>query len=604
MALILPALFCFAISTYSQLTVSYPKERMVFQRNLSNSGTFSFSGSVNQIVDKLEVKIWERSGVNLVLKTDWYEIENNSPAGFFRDTITLNGGWYKLEIRATKNEIVIDTKTIERVGVGEVFIIAGQSNASGVNYYPNDLGLPANDDRVNCSNFRNSTNSIEPDLNLNFTHLGNVQYVGPFGDTQWCWGVLGDNLVQQLNVPVLFFNTAWGGTSTKHWFTSYNGTDVITSYEQNLGLTLGFPYQNLKTCLKFYGSLLGVRAVLWHQGETDCIDGILTQQQMRDQLKGTILGSRADLGENVAWMVCKASFINDYSNDHYCPAVIGAQAEIINEPGLNVFEGPNTDNYMHPRYDNVHFAGSSGSQILGDAWATKLNANFFSTCVPVLPGLVEPLDVTCLSTNNTSIQALEHYTIYKWNDNSSVSYKTGNTGIYSAFLKTNNGNYKFSQAYNLAAFNFTVPAVSAISSSPNPAMIYNGNEINLIVSCPGFQPVWSSGQINSPVSVFPIADSTFSVSCINRFCHTTSQSKQVKVCPQNLSLISPQNDIDLGHPLNFVSASVISARNVISGPLGGGYNNLIFQGEKSIELLPGFKSEGQTFTAILGSCLK
>ena len=43
---------------------------------------------------------------------------------------TPAGGWYKLEVRALRDKKVVAETAVDHVGVGEVFVIAGQSNAA------------------------------------------------------------------------------------------------------------------------------------------------------------------------------------------------------------------------------------------------------------------------------------------------------------------------------------------------------------------------------------------------------------------------------------------------------------------------------------------
>ena len=108
---------------------------------------------------------------------------------------------------------------VDRVGVGEVFLVAGQSNVTGGDGLPN--GPSATDDRVSSVNFQNlnpNNNTIPPYSNVQlpcpeFVHLDDFVKTAPFGNYAWCWGIFGDLITQRLNVPVLIFNAGWSGTS-------------------------------------------------------------------------------------------------------------------------------------------------------------------------------------------------------------------------------------------------------------------------------------------------------------------------------------------------------------------------------------------------------
>jgi hypothetical protein len=60
-----------------------------------------------------------------------------------------------MEVRGLlRGAVVGNVSRIERVGVGEVFVIAGQSNAGGSGLRSTNE-TAASDDRVNCANFIN-----------------------------------------------------------------------------------------------------------------------------------------------------------------------------------------------------------------------------------------------------------------------------------------------------------------------------------------------------------------------------------------------------------------------------------------------------------------
>ena len=133
---------------------------------------------------------------------------------YYAGDLTGTGGWYNLEVRGMNGDQQVgNTTTIERVGIGEVFIVAGQSNAQGIHQNaPNPLN-----DRVNCVNYQypgrwfsewsaNTCFYVNLTIRRGFT-------ISPRGTGSWCWGQLGDILVKRLNVPVMFFNAAYTGTA-------------------------------------------------------------------------------------------------------------------------------------------------------------------------------------------------------------------------------------------------------------------------------------------------------------------------------------------------------------------------------------------------------
>ena len=74
---------------------------------------------------------------------------------------------------------------VNRVGVGEVFVVAGQSNAfGGIQRVPSAV-----DDRVMCVDFRQDSLS-EQLLPLQFSHISYGTNIGP-SQPPHIWGLLG-----------------------------------------------------------------------------------------------------------------------------------------------------------------------------------------------------------------------------------------------------------------------------------------------------------------------------------------------------------------------------------------------------------------------------
>jgi len=140
---------------FAQISISFPTNRVIFQRNNTNQSTFTVAGYYTQAIDKVEVRLLVQKGGTAL---GWTTLQSNPQGGIFGGTITASGGWYSLEVRGLyQNNQVGNVATLERVGVGEVFVIAGQSNAQG-GFNAGDMVEDAIDDRVNCvSNYFNES---------------------------------------------------------------------------------------------------------------------------------------------------------------------------------------------------------------------------------------------------------------------------------------------------------------------------------------------------------------------------------------------------------------------------------------------------------------
>ena len=185
--------------------------------------------------------------------------------------------------------------------------------------------------------------------------------------------MLGDKLVERLNVPVLFLGAALGGSSSTEWQQGAIG---------NLGTTTNSAvYRRLGEALLHYVTRTGARAVLWHQGETDTYNGT-SYQTYYNNLNTVLQKSRQQLGASpIAWMISRVS----YNSSQTSPAVISAQNQLIT--GLsNVFPGPASDSIVGPdnRPDNIHMKGPGLVRFI-NSWDQALSASFFQNAVPYIP---------------------------------------------------------------------------------------------------------------------------------------------------------------------------------------------------------------------------
>ncbi|WP_128548451.1 sialate O-acetylesterase [Larkinella soli] len=382
-------------SAFAQIKITYPATRAIFQRDQANSSNINIAGTYAVPVTRIEarlVKMSEGQGND----TDWQTVQDQPKGGVFQGVIRGTGGWYRLEVRGWDGSTLVGQDNVLRVGIGEVFIITGQSNAQG---FQQKGAEGAADDRVNCITYDNSvTNSLENPPSPSFRQLGADALVGPRGQSAWCWGILGDMIVQRYQVPVLFINTAWEGTAIHNWVESANGQITKNVFADRF-FPQGMPYGNLLIALRYFSALQGLRAVLWQQGETD--NHIRARQtEYYNNMQYLINKTRADSKRYTAWMLARSS----YNLGRLDPGIIAAQNQVINTFNNNVWAGPETDKIQIPRYDAVngdggtHFGGEGLRQV-AEAWFASMNERFFSGAIPLLPLPAPTLTVSCATTN-------------------------------------------------------------------------------------------------------------------------------------------------------------------------------------------------------------
>lgn len=422
----------------AQIKITSPTDRSVYQRDITGQTTLSVSGTFSEPIDKVEIRavpVIPGQGI----ATDWSTLQANPTGGVFLGTTRLQGGWYTLEVRGLLGGIVVGRDVVARMGVGEIFLIAGQSNAQGLLTSP---GPAASDDRVNYIVYDNTVNSIFDPPAPTFAHLESEVTIGPRGQSAWCWGILGDQLAKKLNVPILFINTAWEGTSVKNWAESAAGKSTINLYG-GFPYPAKMPYGNLLISTQHYVNQLGVRAILWMQGESDTSPANLSAKEYQDNMQFLINKLSGDTGKRINWVISRTSrTITSSGVSITSQAIIDGQNAVLNTAFNSTYPGPETDSYLLPRPDGLHFVGQKGNQILADLWNNVLNTTFFSTITPVIPTAKPSLKTSCGTDNATvSLTLPDGYSSYSWSTGQSgKTILITSAGTYQAVLKDNFGN--------------------------------------------------------------------------------------------------------------------------------------------------------------------
>jgi pimeloyl-ACP methyl ester carboxylesterase len=340
-----------------------PQEYQVVQRNAGNVGTVRVRGRLGESArkaDALEYRIGaegkpgEWRVLRLTVKDRQFDTTVEVPAG----------GWYRLDVRAVAGSDIVAQGTVERIGVGEVFVVAGQSNSAnhGAEKQTTKTGRVVAFDGTRWQ-------------------LANDPQPGASGTGGSFLPVFGDAITEKCGVVVGLVPCGVGATSVREWLPKGTTFPNPPTLEGRVRKTAdgsweskGDLYTSFSERMKQFGPR-GFRAVLWHQGESDANQKDQTRtlpgKLYREYLEKLIHDSRKDIGWEAPWFVAQVSYHGP--GDESSQDIRSAQSELWKYD--LVFEGPDTDALKGEFRDNggkgVHFSGP-GLREHANKWVEKV----------------------------------------------------------------------------------------------------------------------------------------------------------------------------------------------------------------------------------------
>ncbi|MGZ3654224.1 MAG: sialate O-acetylesterase [Bdellovibrionota bacterium] len=320
----------FALSAHadSSLILS-PRNLEVVQRDRARQG--------NTVHVTLKPAFPEASKISITVHTPHKDITRTFTVNSNGETLNLDsgfvpqGGWYSLQVRQSKtrgNESV--TSNLDQFAVGDVFVIAGQSNAAS---WAEEKTATRS---AQASMWNPDSGAWLPLADpMPFTDGGGGSY----------WPLFADLLYAHEGVPLGFVNTAIGGTGIGQW-------------QKGGASDSGVPlYAHLLTAVSGLNAQRGYRMILWHQGESDSY----YPAPYRDQFLHLVQTLDEDTHAASRWMVSVATYNPDDLYAPQCgPGTVSEELQKIQRAlpnGKNIFPGPTSDDLIGSRY---RYAGNWG----------------------------------------------------------------------------------------------------------------------------------------------------------------------------------------------------------------------------------------------------
>ncbi len=372
-AVFIAAYFCHAddsVATF-HINLTAPLDYQIVQRATAAVGTLTIAGTVLPEIktalplDALEVRLTGKSAAG-ELPGQWQLLPFDARVASFRSELTVPaGGWYRLEMRALLAGVVITATNVEHVGVGEIFVIAGQSNSANYGEEKNatQTGLVAAFDGTKWQLAKDP----EPGAGG-----AKGSFLPPFGDA----------LVVRFHVPIGLVATGIGSTSVREWLPAGTPLTLLPPLTRNVvtvgngqWVVAGKIFESFTARMKALGTN-GFRAVLWHQGESDARQSDATRtlpgELYRQDLEQLIRASRQNIGWNAPWFVAQVSYHNP--GDTASPDLRAAQKSVWDD-GL-ALPGPDTDTLTGMMREKngtgIHFS-AQGLQAHASLWIVKIS---------------------------------------------------------------------------------------------------------------------------------------------------------------------------------------------------------------------------------------
>jgi Carbohydrate esterase, sialic acid-specific acetylesterase len=338
-ALVLLFLILFVPVVRAGITLESPREYQVFQR-----GT------------KIAIRGRSTEGCTAA-SANGGALQVEAGCVFHGELQMAAGGWYKIAVRAGGA-----VAAVEHVGVGEVFVISGQSNSTN---YGEELQRTRSG---MVSTFNGAAWRLADDPQPGVQDSSKQGSFLP---------AFGDALYARLKVPIGVACVGSGGTSVRQWLPKGDrfgspptAAKFFVKVSESEWESDGRLFQGMVERIREVGPF---RALLWHQGESDAHQGAgheLSGAEYRRMMERLISATRAATWD-FPWMVAQVSYHTP--SDPADAEIRAAQASLWKDKVA--IQGPDTDTLTGDNRQNhgtgVHMS-AKGLEAHGRMWAERV----------------------------------------------------------------------------------------------------------------------------------------------------------------------------------------------------------------------------------------
>jgi len=340
---------CAGSSSITLTKSNYP-EFKIFQRDNNNHYDFTLEGSF----------VGTCTAVEASFNGSTFSVIDSAPVvGTFSGTLSSQSvGQGDLSVRCANNNALIDS--VNNIGIGDVYVVAGQSNAEG------------RGDNIQLFSTVAPTATIFPTVYSqdDVWFLGNDD-TDPDGRNGSVWPIVGGYIVENTSIPVAFITAATGSTALVNPPEWSKGGIVCENNTVNC-------FDDMVNQVNQSG-VNAVKAILWYQGESDAFAApATTRVEYLNALNQFISDAQSDLpgtpdlvaGVIGTWIAnpAPATEIRLATMDSW-----NSNASILHGP-----QGYDIHISNDGVFDDFHYAADDELQTMGFRWWKALEEHYYA----------------------------------------------------------------------------------------------------------------------------------------------------------------------------------------------------------------------------------